>query len=71
MLFKSTHYSSHQRAQVGVEYRLFFMDGAGHIARSHEYTAEDDAAAVKIATAWREGRKMELWQRTRMVKRWD
>lgn len=52
-------------------YRLFFFDGAGHISKSHEFLASDDKAALKVAEGWREGRKMELWQRDRRVKRWE
>jgi hypothetical protein len=52
-------------------YRLFFFDGAGHIEKSHEFEAEDDAAAIKIAESWREGRKTELWQRDFKVRQWD
>ena len=54
----------------GQSYRLYFLDGAGHISKSHEFLAADDDAAVKIAESWREGRPMELWQHTRVVKRW-
>jgi len=52
-------------------YRLFFFTGDMHIDRAHEFEATDDAAAIRISEAWREGRKMELWQRSRLVKRWD
>ena len=54
-----------------VQYRLYFLDGVGRIERSHEFEAEDDATAMKIAQSWREGRAMELWSRNRKVKRWD
>jgi hypothetical protein len=49
---------------------LYFLDGDGHISRSHEYFAADDAAAIKIGEGWRESRSMELWSRDRKVKRW-
>ena len=52
-------------------YRLFFFDGAAHIDRAHEFEARDDEVAIRIAEGWREGRKMELWQRDRRVKVWD
>jgi hypothetical protein len=52
-------------------YRLFFLDGDGRrITHSHEFHATDDEAALGIAEAWREGRKVELWQRARVVKIW-
>lgn len=56
---------------VFMDYRLFFLDGARHIEKAHEYQAEDDREAIGIAEAWREGRRMELWNRDRRVKRWD
>ena len=52
-------------------YRAYFFDRAGHIERAHEFMAEDDEAAIRVAEAWREGRTMELWQRDRLLKRWD
>ena len=61
-----------QEAPEGeVQYRLYFLDAVGHITRSHEFFARDDAAAVQISAGWRERRGMELWQRDRLVKRWD
>lgn len=53
------------------EYRLFFLDGARHIEKAHEFEAENDEAAIKISEGWREGRRMELWQRDRQVKLWN
>jgi hypothetical protein len=47
------------------------LRSGGHIQKSHEFEAKDDAAAMKVSEAWREGREIELWQRDRMVKRWD
>jgi len=60
--------------QPGAEvqwYRLFFFDRAGHIEKAHEFEGADDEAAVRIAQGWREGRRMELWQRDRRVRRWE
>ena len=54
-----------------MEYRLFFYDGVNHLMQAHEFVADDDAQAAKMAEGWREGRKMELWQRSRMVRCWD
>ena len=54
-----------------IAYRLFILDGDGRrITGSHEFFAADDEGAIKIAEAWREGRKMELWERARVVKVW-
>ena len=54
----------------GEQYRLYFLDGLGHITKSHEFFAADDEAAMKTAEAWREGRSIELWHHARIVKRW-
>jgi hypothetical protein len=53
------------------DYRLFLFSGAGHIEAAHEFEAEHDEAAILVSESWREGRKMELWQRDRLIKRWD
>lgn len=53
------------------QYRLYFFNGGDHIQKVHEFEAKDDAAAAKVAEGWREGRKIELWDRNRLVKRWD
>ena len=52
------------------QYRLFFFNGGRHIQLAHEFEAENDEAAIRVAEGWREGRKMELWQRDRTGKRW-
>lgn len=53
------------------QYRLYFLNSAGHVEKVHEFEAADDGAAIGISEGWREGRKMELWQRDRQVKCWD
>lgn len=55
----------------GASYRLYFLNSFGHINLSHEFITWDDDEAVRIAEGLREGRRMELWQRTRFVKRWN
>ena len=35
--------------ESGLQYRLYFLDGVGRITNSHEFYAENDAAAIKIA----------------------
>jgi hypothetical protein len=57
--------------QTGQQYRLYFLDNVGHISKAHEFFAADDISATKIAEGWREGRRTELWSRTRMVCSWD
>lgn len=59
------------RQQSGEEYRLYFFNGGARIRYSHEFIADNDEAAIKIAEGWREGRKMELWNHDRMVKSWS
>lgn len=56
--------------ESGEQYRLYFIDGAGHITTSHEFFADNDQPAVKISEGWQEGRPMELWCRDRLVKGW-
>jgi hypothetical protein len=53
------------------QYRLYFLGGDGHITLSHEFEAEDDAAAIRVATAWLEGRGAELWTGRRKVYAWE
>jgi hypothetical protein len=60
----------HPRTKGGAQYRLYFFNGGNHIEKSHEFEAKDDAEAVRVSEGWREGRKMELWQGGRIVKRW-
>jgi hypothetical protein len=53
------------------EYRLYFLEGVGAlISYSHEFEAEDDEQAIRIAEAWREGRPAELWCGARKVTSW-
>jgi hypothetical protein len=52
-------------------YRLYFIDrSSGHIDHFREFEADDDEAAFVIAERWREGSPMELWNRSRKLKRW-
>jgi hypothetical protein len=54
------------------QYRLYFRsDPGGHINMSHEFEAEDDHHAIKVAEAWLEGRRAELWTGSRMIKSWE
>jgi hypothetical protein len=52
------------------EYRIYCLDGVGHIHRSFEFHAKNDAEAIKIANAWREHGRAELWCLGRMVHKW-
>jgi hypothetical protein len=53
------------------DYRLYFLDGANHIRRAVEFHCDDDAAATARAHAEADGRCMELWSRSRFVRRFD
>jgi hypothetical protein len=51
------------------QYRLYFRHDTGdHFSRSHEFEANDDDHAVRIARSWLEGRRAELWCGTRRLK---
>jgi hypothetical protein len=53
-------------------YRLYYMDRfSGHIDHRRDFVAAGDSAAVKVATGWKNGQPMELWQAGRKVKRWE
>ena len=53
-------------------YRLYFMDQlTGHIAHRREFLADDDSAAMTIATGWATGQPMELWLDSHKLKRWE
>ena len=54
-----------------LSYRLYFFNGPGRFTKVHEFFAEVDERAIRIAEAWREGRGMELWQQTRKIERWE
>ena len=53
-----------------LQYRAYFLDGAGRIRMSREFYAESDEAAIELVEIWREGEGMELWCRDRQVKTW-
>jgi hypothetical protein len=55
----------------GEQYRIFCVDGAGHIHRSFEFHAKDDEEAIRIANDWRDHGKAELWCRKRKVASWE
>ena len=53
-------------------YRLYYFDRfSGHIDHFREFEAADDDSALALAERWRDGRSMELWNRERLLKRWD
>jgi hypothetical protein len=53
-------------------YRVYFLDNAGKIVSATELTdIEDDEAAIKAAEAFRYAFARELWDRARMIRRFD
>jgi hypothetical protein len=54
------------------QYRLYFLQSVERlISYSHEFEAEDDDHAIRIAEGWREGRRAELWEGARKLRSWD
>ena len=53
-------------------YRLYFLElYSSHIEHVREFEADGDEAAIAQCEAWREGSPMELWARSRKVRRWE
>jgi len=53
-------------------YRLYFMDRfSGHIEHRREFVADDDAAAIAVASRRNTGQPMELWLGSHKLKRWN
>jgi len=58
--------------QPRTQYRLYFMNGPNRrITYSHEFEAESEERALRIAEGWREGRGAELWEGNRKLRSWD
>lgn len=54
------------------QYRLYFISRfSGHIETSREFYADEDSAAVEVASEMHNGQPMELWSRDRRLKRWE
>jgi hypothetical protein len=54
-----------------LDYRLYFLDDAGHIQGVVEFDCADDAEAVVQAEGYDDGRPMELWRRDRLIRRFS
>jgi hypothetical protein len=53
------------------QYRLYYLDSVDRlISKSFEFEAADDAAAMRLADGFREGRPVELWRGTTKLKSW-
>ncbi|MFN3515402.1 MAG: hypothetical protein ACK41C_20330 [Phenylobacterium sp.] len=48
-------------------YRLYFLNGAGHITSSDEFMASTDHAAIELAEERRANQSAELWQGKRRI----
>lgn len=51
------------------DYRLYYLDSAGRIARREDLECEDDTQAIREAAARGAGLQVELWQRGRMIQK--
>ncbi len=54
-----------------LDYRLYFLDRGGHILRVVAMSASADDLAVAAAMAELDGSEAELWQLSRLVRRFD
>jgi hypothetical protein len=51
------------------EYRLYGLDGVNKVASGEWFEAENDQAAIEIATQMMDGKDCELWAGKRFVTR--
>ena len=51
-----------------MDYRLYFLNDAGHVKFRVELDCEDDDHAIQTARRAADGRAMELWNQDRQVK---
>jgi hypothetical protein len=52
-----------------VDYRVYIVGKDGHFIGVREIQASDDAAALKKATQYVDGRDVEIWERERQIGR--
>ena len=53
-------------------YRLYYMTPEGHIAGARELAFLGDAEAIEaVRCEFSDGRAMELWQRDRVVRKFE
>jgi hypothetical protein len=53
-----------------VEYRLFFISGERHFEGALVIIADDDEAAISLASTETRCGPMELWSGARLVREW-
>ncbi len=51
-------------------YRLFLLDRDGHITERIDIETDDEAEALRVADETAHDFEMELWQLTRVVKKY-
>jgi hypothetical protein len=51
------------------DYRLYFLDDAGHIRGVISYLSENDDTALEEAKQHVDGRDLELWNLGRLVRK--
>ena len=49
------------------DYRLYGLDGVNKVASGEWFEAEDDQAAIEVATKMMDGHDCELWQGSRKI----
>ena len=59
------------RAEEVAGYRVYCLDGVNKVASGDWIEADDDEAAIEIATERHEGHECEVWQGKRLVARLD
>jgi hypothetical protein len=53
------------------DYRLYVVGSDDHFLRSIHFNCADDSAAIESAKQFIDGHEMELWQRDRLIARFD
>ena len=52
-----------------LEYKLYCVDGEGHIILRHDFHARDDVDSLELVKIFLGPNDVEIWQGTRMVAR--
>ncbi len=50
------------------DYRMYYLDGKGHIQKAAPFTCRSDEEAISIVHNYQDGRAMELWCLDRLVQ---
>ena len=53
------------------DYRAYIIGSDGHFYKSVVFYAPDDAAAIAAAKQFVDGHDVELWQRARMIAKFE